>query len=214
MARDIEGLIVGMTMLEPGFALAADGAGLIGRVQIPGLTIDPLIDAAVDRALARAELDVIEITIPDWGTAHSAAETILCWEALQVNHELIEDPRLREKLGPLALSRLDQASSLTRSQMTQAESFGVQWSERLSRLFAMVEVLALPTVAFFPPPLDRAQDHAYSLFTKPVNMAKLPALSLPVPSGHLLPTSLQLIGPPDSEAMLLRTGLSFQRSSC
>ena len=77
MARDIEGLILGMSMLEPGFALGTCEASLVGRLRIPGLVIDPLIDAAVDWALALAEIDVIDITVTDWCAALSAATTIL-----------------------------------------------------------------------------------------------------------------------------------------
>jgi amidase len=38
-----------------------------------------------------------------------------------------------------------------------------------------------------------------------VNLAGFPAVALPVPSTQRLPASLQLIGPPGSEALLLAT---------
>jgi amidase len=43
--------------------------------------------------------------------------------------------------------------------------------------------------------------------TMPANVARLPALSLPVPGGPAgLPASLQLIGPPGGEETLLALG--------
>ena len=45
-----------------------------------------------------------------------------------------------------------------------------------------------------------------SRFTLPVNLAGVPALSLPVPTGGPLPASMQLIGPAHSEERLLVAG--------
>jgi Asp-tRNA(Asn)/Glu-tRNA(Gln) amidotransferase A subunit family amidase len=47
----------------------------------------------------------------------------------------------------------------------------------------------------------------------PVNLAGFPALALPVPSTHRLSASLQLIGPPGSEALLLATGAVIEAAA-
>jgi amidase len=73
-------------------------------------------------------------------------------------------------------------------------------------------LLALPTAPFFPPPLAAAGMH-FTAFTNPVNFAGFPALALPVPSPGALPASLQLIGPPDSEELLLATGAHIERTA-
>jgi Asp-tRNA(Asn)/Glu-tRNA(Gln) amidotransferase A subunit family amidase len=67
-------------------------------------------------------------------------------------------------------------------------------------------MLALPTVPFFPPRLDAAIRPGYLSLTRPVNLAGFPALAQPVPTGQWLPASLQLIGGPNAEALLLATG--------
>jgi amidase len=69
-----------------------------------------------------------------------------------------------------------------------------------------VDVLALPTAMFYPPLIGEAAGRTYTALTNPVNLSGFPALALPVPSARRLPASLQLIGPPDSEALLLSTG--------
>ncbi len=43
-----------------------------------------------------------------------------------------------------------------------------------------------------------------------VNLAGFPALALPVPAGRRLPASLQLIGGPNAEALLLATGAMIE----
>ena len=48
MAADVDGLIAGMALLEPGFAVAADAPRTVGRLAIEA---DPVVDAAVDDAL-------------------------------------------------------------------------------------------------------------------------------------------------------------------
>jgi amidase len=46
-----------------------------------------------------------------------------------------------------------------------------------------------------------------------VNLAGLPALALPVPAGHPLPASLQLVGPAGSEERLLATGAVLEENA-
>jgi Asp-tRNA(Asn)/Glu-tRNA(Gln) amidotransferase A subunit family amidase len=61
--------------------------------------------------------------------------------------------------------------------------------------------------------LAEAAGRHYTTFTNPVNLAGFPALALPVPSAARLPASLQLIGPPCSEALLLATGAIIESAA-
>ena len=51
MAHDVAGLLVGMELLEPGFVVDVPAAGHAARLRLPGIDVDPRIDAAVDSAL-------------------------------------------------------------------------------------------------------------------------------------------------------------------
>ena len=73
MARDVAGLVLGMELLEPGFVVDVPAAGGVVRLRLPGVDVDPLIDAAVGSALALAELEVSECELPRGRTAHGAA---------------------------------------------------------------------------------------------------------------------------------------------
>src|SRR6478672_3239442 len=60
MATTIGGLVLGMQLLEPGFAPASSAAMSIGRLRTSAL---PEIETAIDDALSAAELDVATL---DW----------------------------------------------------------------------------------------------------------------------------------------------------
>ena len=77
------------------------------------------------------------------------------------------------------------------------------WCDELAAAFERFDLLACPTLTIFPPRLDEAEDLRTARCTLPVNLAGLPAVALPVPTGGPLPASLQLIGPAGSEATLL-----------
>ena len=48
--------------------------------------------------------------------------------------------------------------------------------------------------------------------TSPVNLAGVPALALPVPTGGPLPASIQLIGPDGAEERLLAAGAVLEQA--
>ena len=81
---------------------------------------------------------------------------------------------------------------------------------RSSGVFTEVDLLVTPTLSIFPPRLEDGDDLLVSRCTLPVNLAGVPALSLPVPTGGPLPASLQLIGPAGSEERLLAAGAHLE----
>ena len=76
-----------------------------------------------------------------------------------------------------------------------------------------VDVLALPTAMFYPPLLSDRGRRRLTALTNPVNLSGFPALALPVPSANRLPASLQLIGPDNSEALLLASGAIIEAAA-
>jgi amidase len=213
MARDVAGTAAGMMMLEPGFQIDATPAVRVGRLRPEGPEVDPRIDAAVDEALARSGLNVAETAVAGWLDAIDAGGTIIDFEAAEANRTLLAEPEARAKLGAPVLARLEQAALVAVGQLQQARAFQQDWRATLASLLDDVPLLVLPTVPFFPPPLAEAVGPRYTRFTVPVNVAGFPALALPVPSAHRLPASLQLIGPPGSEALLLATGAIIEATA-
>jgi amidase len=214
MARDVAGVVTGMTLLEPGFAVDVPPARLVGRIRPSGFDVDPRIDAAVDAALARSGLEVAETDLPGWLTARETCGVVLDAEAVESNRGLIADPALRALIGPNVSARLTAAGTVTREQVAAARAAQPRWRGAMTGALSGVALLALPTVPFYPPPLAAAPGLHFTAFTNAVNFAGFPALALPVASAHdRLPASLQLIGPPGCEALLLATGAVIEQAA-
>ena len=208
MARDVAGLILGMELLEPGFEAAPAGPRAIGRFR--GLEVDPELDAALDRVLAVSEFDVVDIELPGWGAATGAGATVLIVEALANNRRLLEAHP--DKLGDDVRDRLGLGDHVSAERLAEARARKTAWREELARVFARVELIALPTLVMFPPTIGDNGDRTV-LANVAVNLAGHPALSVPVPASGPLPASLQLIGPDNSEDRLLAAGRVVERAA-
>jgi amidase len=201
MARDVAGLVVGMELLEPGFAVAETTGVTIGRLRPPA---DPLIDAAVDKALRDTEWPILELDVPEWDQATAHAGLLLMVEAWGSNRALVaRDP---DGIGKLVRERLALGASFDAATIAAAWSGQRAWKQTLEGLFEQVDFLVTPTLTIFPPALDDGDDLLVARCTIPVNLAGVPALALPLPTSGPLPTSIQLIGPAHSEERLLAAG--------
>jgi len=210
MARDVAGVAAGMALLEPGFSVGVAGAARVGRIRPAGIDVDPVIDAAVDAALARCGVAVIDVELPGWHSARGTCTVITDAEAVVSNRMLLADPARRDLLEPRVRASLTDARAVTHAQLAQARAAQDRWRAAMAAALRETAVLAVATVPFFPPPLDAATRPGYLALTSPVNVAGFPALALPVPAGQRLPASLQLIGGPNAEALLLATGAMIE----
>jgi len=213
MALDVAGVATGMMLLEPGFTLVAPPAGRVGRIRPTGFDIDPDIDAAIEIALASSGLEVAEIDLPGWHEAREAAGIIIDAEAAESNRTLLADPARRDLLGADVRARLIEGAATTPAQLARARAFQSTWRTAMTMALRDVDALALPTVMFYPPLLSQAARRPYTALTNPVNLSGFPALALPVPSVQRLPASMQLIGPPNGEALLLATAAIIEATA-
>lgn len=211
MARDVAMLELGMQLLEPGFMVSALPAERVGRLGVTAA--DPRVDAAVDQALATAGLHVTECDISEeeWEAAVAALNDVLWAEAATSNLSL------RAHWGRLQIGEtLNTALALHSDVARMAAAYEVKrtWAARLSQAVADHGLLASPTIETLTPSFQEYQSRRIRLsrFTSPVNLAGLPAVVIPVPSTGGLPASLQLIGPPDSEDLLLATAGVIEHS--
>ena len=209
MGRDVEAVIAGMALLEPGFEVPAFRAPLrVGRIRIP---CHPAIDAGIDAVLHRSGADIVPMEAPGWADATDAARTLLVAEAWATNMLLAQS--MGNAIGEDVMRRLFTGRDLTAGAIAGAEQARTRWRRQLDALLARVDVLALPTLTIFAPPLDRAEDLLAGRATLPANLAGVPALALPVPTAGRLPASLQLVGPLGSEALLLGAGTFLEAAA-
>ena len=201
MARDVAGLEVGMALLEPGFAAAEPRPWRVGRLRPEA---DPRLDSAVDAALRAAEWVVVELQLPEWGEATAATGLLLVAEAWATHGALVE--RAPGRIGSDVVARLRLGRDLDRAALASAGHTRRRWTERLGETFRSVDFLATPTLAMFPPLLGHGEALLMARCTLPVNLAGVPALSMPVPAAGPVPASVQLIGPWGSEEQLVAAG--------
>ncbi len=221
MARDIARTAEGMDLLQNGFAAryasarAAKPTGSnirVGRLRLKGT--DPDIDKALDHALAQAGFQVVELSEDfrtKWEEAKRDGNTVAAAGAW------ISDKQYRFNFGVATRTK----SAILAGQLAYNGGYRTalarrdEWQAALRGVFRKVDFIALPTIQSAPPPIppDLKIGIIEALVlefqnTVPANFAGNPALAIPVPARNLgVPvTSLQLIGPPRSEAELLNAG--------
>jgi amidase len=212
MARDVAGVITGMALLEPGFAVAADPPRTVGVLTIDA---DPLITDAIDAALRTAEFNLVRVGIPRLDQIIAAAVTVLDAQAWQASRDLVAVAG--DQLGSDVRARLKLASTITGAQVAAAEVVIAGWQDTLDALWREVDMLAAPTLLGFPPLLDEAHVlWKLRALTSPVNAAGVPSLALPLPvrdrRAGPVPANVQLIGPRNSEERLLAAGLVVEQA--
>jgi aspartyl-tRNA(Asn)/glutamyl-tRNA(Gln) amidotransferase subunit A len=115
-----------------------------------------------------------------------------------------EEVKRRILLGTYALSAGYHDKYYKKAQDARA------WVKRdFDEAFEHADVLATPTMPVLPPALGESLDDPLQLYlmdanTVPVNLANLPAISVPAGRAEGLPVGLQLIGPKFSEEAIVR----------
>ena len=207
MARDVAGLVAGMQLLEPGFTVVPLGDDDLVMARLP-INADPAITEAIDTALHQVGWDCKDLPVSGWDEATVQAGLLLGVEAWRSDAALVEaDP---EGIGEDVLARLRLGSQFDEATVSAAWRVQRDWKATLERVFREADILVTPTLTIFPPRLDDGDDLLVSRCTLPVNLAGVPALSLPVPASGRLPASIQLIGPAGSEERLLAAGAELE----
>lgn len=207
MATTIAGLIVGMELLEPGFAVAPSPATRIGRLRT---SAHPALEAAVDAALRAAEFEVVDLDWDGLATGGDAFTMAYFTGVTGRDHELAKnypDDVGADIHGILSMVAGFEAGAATVPKLV------ADWRASLCTLFDQVELLALPTLPVLPPRIDAITLETLipivievTQYVAPFNAAGVPATAQPVPAAGVgLPASLQLVGPHESEELLLAT---------
>jgi amidase len=192
IGADIAAVELGMRLLEPAFLVPdAPGALVAGRIAVPGSLggADPVIDAAVDRALAVAGVAVTSVPSWDADAAISAIGVLIDAEGFRSNAYLM--PYLRQ-LSPHIRRNLERGARLTPADRAAAERTRAAMRGVFEALLADFPVLVLPTLLGQPPLLGE-RGFPLTALTAPVNLAGLPALALPVPAAGGMIASMQVI---------------------
>jgi aspartyl-tRNA(Asn)/glutamyl-tRNA(Gln) amidotransferase subunit A len=121
-----------------------------------------------------------------------------------------DEVKRRILLGTFALSAGYQEKYYKKAQDARA------WVKRdFDAAFESADVLATPTMPVVPPEIGESLDDPLQLYlmdadTVPVNLANLPAISVPAGETEGLPVGLQVIGPKFGERAILRTAAALE----
>ncbi|HSZ42159.1 MAG TPA: amidase family protein [Trebonia sp.] len=179
LGADLAAVETGMRLLEAGFRTRPWNGPLAAARIDPGVEVDPAVDAAVDRALAAAAVGVTRVAAIDFAEALYAAGVIIDAEGFRSNAYLM--PYL-EDLSPHVRRNMERGARLSPSDLAGARRVKDTVRSVFEALLADYPVLVTPVMTGQPPLLG---EHGYSMtmLTAPVNLAGLPALSLPVGPG-------------------------------
>jgi len=215
MAATVDGLVTGMRLLEPAFTPARAPAQTIGRLRT---SARPEIDQAIDQALKAAGFEVVPLDWDGFEAGTNIFTTIFLTEAWDTDHALAEAHP--DAVGQ-DITQLLGMSEMFRPGLADARAQLTPWRQSLLDLFGQAELLALPTMPVFPPRLDDLTPGSLvnviieiTAYAGLFNAAGVPCTAQPVPAGgSRLPASLQLVGPPRGEELLLSTALWIQAAT-
>jgi aspartyl-tRNA(Asn)/glutamyl-tRNA(Gln) amidotransferase subunit A len=91
-------------------------------------------------------------------------------------------------------------------------------SQDFQEAFRKVDLIALPTSPTLPFKLgEKVQDplsmYMSDLYTIPISLAGLPAISIPIALKNGLPVGMQIVGPALSESLIFKASYLFERES-
>jgi amidase len=233
MAKDVDGLVEGMELLQENFdtlyararaAKPSAGKIRIGLLRVPGT--DPAIDRAIDARLAERGFQVVPLGdefLKAWKKAQRDGNLVAAAASWYNNQVLRRQEgvgwraRIAIWFGDLVFSRRYSDEAKRQQAIARRD----EWRNILRKTFQEVDAIALPVLRKAPPKRNLFLTGIFEARfleiqnTVAVNYAGVPALALPIPlPGKKFPvTSIQLIGPPNSEAALLNIGRLIETKS-
>lgn len=206
LARDVAGLALGMSLMEPGFTMSAprDRPLRVARLRLPD--VEAGIDAAIDVALAAAGAAVTDVDVPDWQRWIDASDVIMIAEGWWSQRWVLD-------LGiPVTFERgIRTGGEIPAAKVAAARRVLESCREWFRAVLRSYDVVVLPTLADEPAPVGRTS--GLTGLTVPLNVAGLPVVSLPVPrpDGGFV-ASLQLVGGWLGEERLLADAAVVERA--
>lgn len=201
LGADLAAVEAGMRLIEPSFRVPPWDLGLpVARLGVAGTEVHPAIDAAVDDALAATGAPVTHVACCDFRAALYASGVIIDAEGFRSNAYLMP---YMDQLGPHVRRNLERGARLRASDIAAAHRVKDEVTRAFASLLRDYPALVLPVLTDEPPLLG-THGFPMTMLTAPVNLAGLPALSLPVPAPGGIIAAVQVIG--DDEERVLAFG--------
>jgi aspartyl-tRNA(Asn)/glutamyl-tRNA(Gln) amidotransferase subunit A len=204
MARDVDGCERMMEAMAPGYARTSLDSLADLRVGVAWTErAEPLVRERVEEAATHfPSARPIDLPLPDGDYPAFARE------AIEVHARLFRDHEAQ--YGPNVAYKLRKARQITDAAVEQGRRERELYQERIAALIEDVDLIVTPTLPWVAPPAGigdlQLRGRMISL-TYPWNATGAPALALPCgPAEDNLPASVQLLGKPGADALLLAAG--------
>ncbi|WP_419908228.1 amidase [Hoeflea sp.] len=181
--------------------------------QIGEVDCEPQILGGLEQSksgLAHLGCTVVDIDLEGWSPGHARRGGLLVAEA----EGAVELAEALAQPGPEAVSDelralMDYGRALTSDRLTAGYIRIQQAAAAAARAFSEVDVILMPTAPQRAFPHDVPAPANQADFTSLANFYGGPALAVPVPADGL-PASVQLVGRPFAEPMLMTLGADLQ----
>jgi aspartyl-tRNA(Asn)/glutamyl-tRNA(Gln) amidotransferase subunit A len=203
MARTVEGCVSQLEALVPGFARATLESLEEVTVGVAWLDdVEPLVGARVTAAAGhfprRREVD--------W--PRPQIDALFMHEVADVHRELYAERA--ELYGEDLATKIERCLALSDAEAAVAARARDEYPEQCTELLDGLDLLLTPTLVCVAPSTgvgDLALRRTLIQNTLPFNALGWPALALPCgPAEDSLPASVQLVGPPGADALVLAAG--------
>jgi len=207
MARDVAGCVGMMHVLAPTVEvtpLPLDGIA-VGVAWVE--QADPLVRARVEAAAACFPRNrPVEFPVPN------GSFPLFMREVADVHRDLYEEQG--ELYGENISPKIERCLAVTDAEAAGAAAARTAYERSAQAALGGLDLLVTPTLGFVAPPDDideiAARDR-FVRFTFPFNLLGWPALALPCgPAEDGLPASVQLVGRPGDDELVLAAGLSLE----
>ena len=225
LTGEIKGVRIGIpdeyfvSGMEPGVRTAVESA--IKELEGLGAEVEPVSLPTTEYALAcyyiiaPSECSANLARYDGVKFGYSYQDTPDMWQAMESTRQQGFGPEVKRRimLGTYALS-----SGYYDAYYLKAQQVRTLIRQDFSRVFEQVDVLVTPTSPVVAFPLgdktaDPLQMYLIDVCTLPINIAGLPAMSVPCGFSQGLPVGMQLIGPHLSEERLLNVAYTYEQAT-
>jgi amidase len=200
-AASLPMLETAMRAIDPTYSPGITPARVsIGVVEV---SASDAVQQAFDGALAATGQLHQPVELSSFEAAYDAAMAVINRETFAACGHLLASGQV----GSDVAARLAAAQNTSDDALAEAETVRRRFSAEVDAALSQYDVLALPTMPAFPPPVSEASDTRALLgmtaFVRPFNLSGHPAVTLPLTSPQGLPVGLQLIGAKGADEALL-----------
>ncbi|MEW9918755.1 amidase [Marimonas sp. MJW-29] len=185
--------------------------------------VEASVAAALEAAIAQFErlgARIVEITLPPYEELVAEWVMMCAVETAYVHRETY--PARAAEYGPDLSNLIDQGLAATGVQVARGNILRVTFSQALETMFEGIDCMLCPTMPTPTPTLAQMAGYgadpevlnAILRYTAPFDFSGSPTLTLPNGlDGQGMPTSMQIVGPMLSEAVILRAGAAYQNAT-